>query len=155
MTTTDRADIDRRSDLFHRLTQDELADVAATWLRTTATPESVAGILAESRRLFVGASQCYANFAAAPLAALHAADLALKLRVGLPPADTRTMGMVIKLERETHPVLSTHRQEWFSEFALYFRNKLSHPQQSAAFSPGMSAPMMQSIHEAVAEVFPD
>jgi hypothetical protein len=52
-------------------------------------------------------------------------------------------------------VLSSVRREWYTEFALHFRNKLSHPDQSIAFSPGMSVPMVESVHEAVAELYPD
>jgi len=155
VTPTDSDDIDHRSALFVGLTPENLSAVSAEWPRTRATPPGVAGMLAESRRLFVGASQSFDNFVAAPLKALQAADLALKLRVGFQAEDKRTMGKVIVFEREKRPVLSEHRREWYTEFALHFRNKLSHPYEAIAFSPGMSAPMLKTVHEAVAELFPD
>lgn len=155
MTRADPSDIDDRPRLFFGLTPENLASVTVEWPRTAATPDGVASLLAESRRLFVGAAHSYDNFAAAALKALQAADLALKLRVGLPPGDTRTMGKVIEYERVERKVLSDYRRGWYAEFALHFRNELSHPRGTVAFSPGMSAPMVRSVHEAISELFPD
>jgi hypothetical protein len=155
MNDAGSSDIDDRSRMFVGLTRENLAAVTASFVRTSATPDGVASLLGEARRLLVGASHAYDNFAVAPLKALQAADLALKLRVGLPSNDKRTLGKVLEYERQSCPVLSSVRREWYTEFALHFRNKLSHPDQSIAFSPGMSVPMVESVHEAVAELYPD
>lgn len=155
MTFDDDSDIDNRSSLHVGLTPANLAAVSGRWPRTAATPSGVASLLAESRRLFVGAALSYDNFVAAPLKALQAADLVLKLRVGLPAEDKRTMGKVIEYEREVHPVLNDYRRQWYSEFALHYRNMLSHPKESIAFGAGLSAPIVRSVHETVAELFPD
>jgi hypothetical protein len=149
------SDIDDRSRMFVGLTRENLAAVTASFVRTSATPDGVASLLGEARRLLVGASHAYDNFAVAPLKALQAADLALKLRVGLPSTDKRTLGKVLEYERQSCPVLSSVRREWYTKFALRFRNKLSHPDESIAFSPGMSVPIVESVHEAVAELYPD
>lgn len=155
MDDAEKSDVDGRSRLFLGLTPTNLATVTGAFIRTGSTPPGVASLLAESRRLLVGAAHTYDNFVAASLKALHAADLALKLRVGLPGSDKRTLGKVIGYEREINPVLSPFRREWYAKFALHFRNKLSHPETSIAFPPGMSVPIVQSVHETVAELYPD
>jgi hypothetical protein len=148
-------DIDRRSGFFHGLTQENLASVTAGWAKTDATPPAVAGLLAESRRLFVGGAHTYDNFVAAPLKALHAADLALKIRLGLPDDIKRTLGQLVRYERDVRPVLSPQLRQWYSTPALTLRNQLSHPDTSMALTPGASAPIVESVHNVVAEMFPD
>lgn len=51
-------DIDHRSSLFVGLTAENLATHVASFARTTATPASVAELLGEARRTFVGAAAC-------------------------------------------------------------------------------------------------
>jgi hypothetical protein len=142
-------DIDQRSELFVGLTREDLARVTASWPITANTPPDVAELLAESRRLFVGGAISYDNFAASSLKALQAADLALKHCLGFDSTDKRTMGQLISHER-SHPVLDPETREWYSEFALHFRNELSHPERSVAFSPGLAEPVLRTCHERVA-----
>lgn len=149
------SDIDHRSGLFHGLTQENLASVTAGWPKTGATPLPVADLLAESRRLFVGGAHTYDNFVAAPLKALHAADLALKIRLGLSAKDKRTLGQLIICERDVRPVLSPQLRQWYTTPALKLRNRLSHPDASMALTPGASGPIVESVHVVVAEMFPD
>ncbi len=152
MTAVRRADdIDDRSRHF-AMTREVLAGVAGDWPRASPTPERVAELLAEARRLFVGGAVTYDNFVAAPLKALHAADLALKLKLGLPATDRRTLGQLIGYERD-HPVLSDRLRRWYELPVLHFRNKLSHPSEPMAFTPGMSAEILESVHAAIAEMF--
>lgn len=123
-------------------------------VRTASTPPAVADILAEARRLFLGA-HTYDTFVAAPLKALHAADLALKPKLGLPASDKRMLGQLIKLEREDRRVLSPQVRQWYGVGALQMRNRLSHPDASMALTPGASAPIVASVHAVVADMFPD
>lgn len=145
-------DIDRRSELFVGLTRENLAAVTATWPLSAATPAAVAEILVEARQLFVGAAVTYGNFVTASLTALQAAELALRLSLGLAPDDKRTMGGIVRYE-ENHRVLDPDTREWFSTFALHFRNRLSHPRDRTTFTPGMAEPILRTAHERVAMMF--
>ena len=98
--------------------------MSGSWPLSENTPSAVAELLAESRRLFVGAAVCYDNFVASSLKALQAADLVLKLVLGFDPDEMRTMGQLLKFE-QTHPALDSETREWYTEFALRFRNDLS------------------------------
>jgi hypothetical protein len=147
-------DIDRRSELFVGLTRQNLAAVTARWPVSASTPTEVADILAESRQLFVGAAITYGNFVTASLTALQAAELALRLRLGLAPDDKRTMGGLVRYE-ENRWVLDPDTRDWFSTFTLHFRNRLSHPRNRTAFTPGMAEPIVRTAHERIAMIFPD
>ncbi len=132
MSSQDRpSDIDERSERFVSLTRDNLAQLAADWPVSADVPPGVAELLAESRRLFVGAAVSYDNLVASALKALQAADLALKLRLGFDSAAKRTMGWLISHEKD-NPVLDPEVREWYSQFALHFRNQFSHPNRSVA-----------------------
>ena len=52
-------DIDKRSERFVGLTRENLAQLAADWPVSADVPPAVAELLAESRRLFVGAAVTY------------------------------------------------------------------------------------------------
>ena len=147
-------EIDDRSPDFS-MSREELAGVAGEWQRVSTTPVNVAALLAEARRLFVGGAVTYDNFAAASLKALHAADLALKLKLELPATDRRTLGQLIAYERDRLPVLSDRLRGWYTHLARRFRNKLSHPSEPMAFTPGMSEAILESVHAAIAEMFGD
>lgn len=153
MTPRDQhTDIDRRSEHFVSLTRENLARVSAQWPRSVDTPPDVVELLAESRRLFIGAAVSYDNLVASSLKALQAADLALKLRLGFDSTAKRTMGQLIKHEKD-HPVLDPETREWYSQFALHFRNEFSHPHRSVALTPGLAEPILRACHERVVRIF--
>lgn len=153
MTATFPSDADTRSHLFASLTAGVLDEATRAMPRTAATPPGVASLLTEARRLLLGASVSYDNLAAAILKAFQAAELALKARLGL-GADRCTLGRVLAYEK-THPVLDDYTREWYTNFVLHFRNKLSHPHESIAFTPGMALPIVEGVHAAITELFPD
>jgi len=144
-------DIDQRSRLFVGLTRENLARVADSWPVSVKTPPGVTELLAESRRLFVGAAVSYDNFVASSLKALQAADLALKLRLGFDSEEKQTMGQLVNYE-ESHPVLDPETRRWYSN-ALYFRNKFSHPEHSIALPPGGAEPILRSCHERIVRLY--
>lgn len=48
----------------------------------------------------------------------------------------------------------TERQfEWYSEFALHFRNQLAHPTGPMAFTPPIAEGIMGGVHVVMAELF--
>ncbi|MBI2710605.1 MAG: hypothetical protein HYX34_13085 [Actinobacteria bacterium] len=146
-------DIDRRSSLFVGLTSEALAQHVASYTRTDATPRSVSTLLAEARRTFVGAAACYDNFASSAFKSLQAAELALRERVG--GTERRlTLGALLQ-QPTTAEALTPDQFAWFQEFALPFRNRLAHPDESIAFTPGMAEPFVRTAHEIVAAMFPD
>lgn len=114
------ADIDRRPSLFVGLTQENLARHVATFSRTEATPPTVASVLADARRTFVGAAVCYDNFASAAFKALQAAELAL--RVLMDETQSRAaLGQLLRRPK-SETVLNPTQVAWFREFALHSRN---------------------------------
>jgi hypothetical protein len=148
------AEVDRRSELFHGLSEENLARIAASWVRTGATPDAVSGILAESRRLWVGGAVVYDNFAAASLKALQACERALRLRLALPDAKV-TFGRLVHRSAVPHILdYDLFRLGWFRQFAVRFRNELSHPRGMMAFTPGMAEGFLASAHERIAELYP-
>lgn len=151
--TTPASDIDERSRSF-AMTRESIAEATRGWPRTDGTPDGVANLLGEARRLLVGGAITYDNFIAASLKSLHAADLALKLRLGLPVADCRTLGQLITYERDACQVLSPSLRDWYSKPVLHLRNKLSHPSETMALTPGLAAEILESVHFAIAEMFP-
>ncbi len=147
-------DIDRRSALFVGLTPENLARHVDGFARTASTPRRVAGLLAEARRTFVGASVCYDNFASAALKALQAAEVALRVKTQTPAASRATLGKLVWSE-DTVAVLTASQLEWFRKFALHFRNRLAHPTEPIAMTPGFAEPFLRTAHEVIAEMFPD
>lgn len=148
-------EIDHRSRMFLGLTRENLAMAAAAWPRTEATPDRVKELLSEARRLWVGAADSYDNFVASSLKSLHAAELALRLRLGVKDGDRATFGQLFT-ERDVFRVLDRDlgRYLWFHKFALHFRNELSHPKQSKAFFPGVAEGFLRSSHEQVGMLYP-
>lgn len=147
-------DIDRRSLLFVGLTPENLAGVTGTYPRSAFTPREVADLLAEARRLFVGAAHSYDNFAAASFKALQAAEHALRWRLGERAAEKATLGQLLQVEGVTE-ILGDRWSAWFREFALHFRNSFAHPTGSTALPPGMAEPFVRTAHEVVAFLFPE
>lgn len=146
-------DLDHRSSLFVGLTAENLARHVASYARTSATPSNVGSLLAEARRTFVGGSTSYDNFASSAFKALQATELALRELVGA--AGTKSTLGVLLQQPTTAAALGPERLAWFQEFALHFRNKLAHPDESIAFTPGMAEPVVRSAHDVVAGMFPD
>lgn len=153
MAATFPSDADTRSHVFASLDPGVLDAVTRAMPRSAATPAGAAALLTEARRLLLGASVSYDNLAAAILKSFQAAELALKARLGL-GADRCTLGGVLAYEK-AHPVLDGYTREWYTNFVLRFRNRLSHPNESIAFTPGMALPVVEGVHAAVAELFPD
>jgi hypothetical protein len=147
------ADIDHRPSLFVGLTPENLARHAAMCSRTAATPPTVANLLAEARRTFVGAAACYDNFASSAFKALQAAELALRVLMNETQSRT-TLGQLLR-RPDVETLLSSMQLAWFREFALHFRNRLAHPDDSMAMTPGMAEPFVRTAHDIVAELFPD
>lgn len=147
-------DMDHRSEHFIGLTRRNLVRHMSTLIRTSATPPNVAGLLAEARRIFVGTATTYDNFASAALKALQAAELALRELTGPPHRSRATLGGLIHSQRAAD-LLSPTQLAWFEGPALHFRNKLSHPAESAPMLPGVAELFLRSAHEIVAEMFPD
>lgn len=147
------SDLDGRSALLYGWTPENIAQLTSAWPRSATTPQPVQDLLAESRRLLVGSALCYDNFAAASLKALQAAEHALRLRLGDRAGEKATLGQLLRTEG-IDDVLDASQREWFTEFALNFRNLLSHPHESVAFSPGMAEPFLRTAHEIVAQLFP-
>lgn len=145
-------DIDTRSQLFHGLTTENLARVSDSWPRTPQAPAPVSALLASARRQFVGAAHTYDNFSMSILTGLQATELALKIRAGFDPDHVITFGPLIK-SRKASAVLLPKRHEWFQEFALHFRNQLSHPDHPVAFTPGLAEPILRGCHVAVVELY--
>jgi hypothetical protein len=149
----DLPDIDRRPSLLLGWTPENIALVTREWPRSDATPEAVADMLAEARRLFVGSSMCYDNLTAASLKALQAAEHGLRLRLGIAADARMTFGQLLK-SRGIDGVLNPRQRDWYQEFALHFRNKLAHPHGAVAFSPGIAEPILRTAHEMVSQLFP-
>lgn len=146
-------DIDRRSELFVGLTPENLARHVAIFERTARTPPAVASLLGEARRTFVGASTCYDNFASSAFKALQAAELGL--RFAIDKTESReTLGRLLR-SAEVETALTQDQLAWFREFALHFRNRLAHPHESIAMTPGMAEPFVRVAHAVIAEMFPD
>lgn len=146
-------EIDRRSEQL-RVSRDELADVARRWPVADATPEDVKAMLLEARQLFVGGAVTYSNFASAALKSLQSAELTLKHRLGQKMVERRiTMGALLRHEWEKQQVLDAGGRERFNELALRFRNGLSHPKQTVAYTPGMAAIVLRTAHEQIAAIF--
>lgn len=146
-------DLDHRSSLFVGLTPENLARHVASYARTSATPSNVRSLLAEARRTFVGGATSYDNFASSAFKALQAAELGLRERVGATQTKS-TLGVLLK-QPTTASALGPDILAWFQEFALHFRNRLAHPDESIAFTPGMAEPFVRSAHDVVAALFPD
>ncbi len=146
-------DIDCRSSLFVGLTSEALARHVASYTRTNATPRRVSTLLAEARRTFVGAAACYDNLASSAFKSLQAAELALRELVGATDSKL-TLGALLQ-QPTTRGALTPDQFTWFQEFALRFRNRLAHPDESIAFTPGMAEPFVRTAHETVAAMFPD
>ena len=147
------ADIDHRPSLFVGFTPENLARHTATFPRTGATPATVANLLGDARRTFVGAATCYDNLASSAFKALQAAELALRVAMGETQSRT-TLGQLLR-RPDVETVLNATQLAWFSEFALHFRNRLAHPNDSMAMTPGMAEPFVRTAHVIVAELFPD
>lgn len=150
--TSDSAmdEIDRRSDPFGE-SREALADVARTWPVAPGTPRDVGGLLLEARQQFVGGAVTYGCFAVAALKSLQAAERALAHRLGV-PLRRLTLGQLLAHERD-HPVLDEPCREWYTRFALHFRNQLAHPKHTVAFTPGLAAAFLSAAHEQVASLF--
>ena len=148
------AEVDRRSEMFLGLTEENLARIASDWPRTDATPPAVAGLLAESRRLWVGAAHTYANFVASSLSALHGAERALRLRLGVLAGTRKTFGQLV-YTGGVEAVLDhdLDRIAWYRRFALHLRNRLSHPDEVLALTPGTAEPIVRTCHEQVAFLY--
>jgi len=148
-------EIDVRSANFVGLTRRNLAETASSWPRTGSTPPAVSDLLRESRHMWVGAADCYPNFVASSLISLQAAELALRLRLGLPDGDRATFGRLFT-DHDAFSALDLDlaRLEWYKRFALYFRNMLSHQKRPIAFTPGFAVGILSSTHENVALLFP-
>lgn len=146
------SDIDTRPALLLGWTAENIARLTSTWPRSEATPESVTELLAEARRLFVGSGTCYDNLTAASLKALQATEQALRLRLGSRARKKATLGQLLQTAG-IDEVLDEGQRQWYREFALTFRNHLSHPHESVAFSPGMAEPILRAAHEMVVQLF--
>lgn len=147
------SDIDDRSALLLGWTGENVARLTSTWPRTNTTPPAVHDLLAEARRLMMGSALCYDNLAAASLKALQAAEEALRLRLGDRAGARATLGQLLKTGG-VNDVLDATQVAWFTEFALPFRNLLSHPHGSVAFTPGFAEPFLRTAHEIVGQLFP-
>lgn len=147
-------DIDQRSALFVGLTPENLARHVAGFPRTSGTPRPVGDLLAEARRTFVGASTCYDNLPSAALKALQATEVALRVKTHTPSTARLTLGELVWGEQAA-TVLTTSQVQWFRRFALRFRNRLAHPPEPMAMTPGFAEPFVRTAHEVVAEMFPD
>lgn len=63
-----------------------------------------------------------------------------------------SVGQLIKHEKD-HPVLDPETREWYSQFALRFRNQFSHPNRSVALTPGLVEPILRTCHQRIARLF--
>lgn len=145
-------EIDRRSEQLVGLSREALAAEAQRWPVAEQTPPAAQELLLDARQLFVGGAVTYSCFASASLRALQAAELALRLLIGTAQVERMTLGQLLRYEKD-HPVLSPETRMWFSELALRFRNRLSHPEQAVAFTPGMAQIVLRTAHEQVAAMF--
>jgi hypothetical protein len=138
-------DIDSRPTLFFNLTSESLSEVTSDWPRPTSAPQPVQDLLAQARRILVGGAACYDNFVQAELVALQAAELALKHRLGL-AGKKLTLGALLNQADKVPGALTSYQREWFGQFALHWRNKLSHPDEAVAMTPGMAAQLVEGVH---------
>jgi len=149
--TPDFEDVDSRPSLFVSLTTETLATVAAEWQRPEHAPEGVQKLLAQARRLFVGAAGCYDNLAQAELVALQAAELILRVRLGPSAHPKATLGQLAN-SPAAEQVLTQRQLDWFRVFAVHWRNKLAHPDTPTAVTPGMAAELLEGVHRIIGEM---
>lgn len=149
--TPDFDDVDSRPSLFVCLTTETLAAIAAEWPRPEHAPDGVQKLLAQARRLFVGAASCYDNLAQAELVALQAAELTLRIRLGESARPKATLGQLAN-SPAAEQILTQHQLDWFRVFAVHWRSKLAHPDTPTAVTPGMAAELLGGVHRLIGEL---
>lgn len=146
------SDMDSRPTFFRGLTPERLAEHTESWPRPIDAPPQVQDLLAQSRRLFVGAATCYDNFAQSVLVSLQAAEVGLKWYLGYELSEQKTLGKLIYSD-DTSVRLSAYHYDWYRELVLRFRNDLAHPDQARALTPGIAASIVLSVHDEMNNLF--
>lgn len=147
-------DIDDRSRLFVNMTTEALAAVARNWPRPVHATADVQALLAQARRLFVGAASCYDNLAQAELVALQATEAALRDILRDTARPKATLGELVRLE-QAERALTRKQLLWFREFGVRWRNRLAHPGTPVSVTPGMAVEVLDGVHRLVAELYPN
>lgn len=141
--------MDSRSANFVTTDRRYLDEAVAEMPTSANTPREVARLLARARQQFVLGGADYDNFADCLATAFKAVEVLL--RNGLEEAATKktTLGPLIERCRAAG-LLTDYEHEYLSKFVLHFRNKLAHPDDVVAFTPGMSAECLTGCHRFVA-----
>jgi hypothetical protein len=125
-----------------------LAGIAADWPVPRSMPVGVAQLWERAVAQFRSGCLAYENFTDAVRTGFEAVDSALRVRIGdlLKDGERLTFGPLIK-RADMHGRLTPHQHEWLTEYALHFRNELTHAdgKEPMVLTPPFAGEMLEGI----------
>jgi hypothetical protein len=146
---------DGRAVLTNAADPEALRRIAAGWLLPTAVPVGVARLWERARGQFCSGCVAYENFTDAVRTGFEAVDAALRHHVAdlLDEDKVVTLGPLIE-RASYHGRLSPDQYEWLSQYALRFRNRLTHSDSAEpmVLSPPMAVDMLDGIARFISDL---
>lgn len=149
---------DRRAILTRAAGPEVISHIVASWTLPAELPAGAQRLWERASGQFRSGPVAYENFTDAVRTAFEAVDASLRWRIAgrMPVPERLTFGPLVQCANRLG--LLTERQlEWLTEYAVHFRNLLTHSDGRApiVLSPPMVAEMMQGIARFLEELVGD
>ena len=149
---------DRRAILTRAANPVVISHIVASWTLPAELPAGAQRLWERASGQFRSGPVAYENFTEAVRTAFEAVDASLRWRIAgrMPVPERLTFGPLVQCANGLG--LLTERQlEWLTEYAVRFRNRLTHSDGRApiVLSPPMAAEMMQGIARFLEELVGD
>ncbi|HYO61744.1 MAG TPA: hypothetical protein VEU29_07585 [Actinomycetota bacterium] len=127
----------------------DLEKEASRWTVDPRVPAGKAKLLAVARSLFCHSYFTYEYLLVSTVWGLFSLEAGLRDVLGA--SEKRNL---VELVDEAHRRgLVSDGQREMLHFARQFRNKLAHPKEQQAFTVGVSAPILEMIHDVVGQIY--
>ena len=147
--------LDSRSDLTGAADPALLATIVESWPSPSMMPSTTERYWTRAGGLFRSGATEYENFTEAVRIGFSAVEAALRHHIAdLISNDERaTLGQLIRRADDAGR-LKPRQSEWLSQYALRFRNELTHADESdpLVLTPAMAAEMLEGIGRFLAEL---